>query len=181
MRASLFQALKAAKLESGRDYALAVLSIDPSETSAEARGAKAADVSAFGSLGDDRYDHYLTGSAEAITAVATAVGFRDQFDPLTEQFMHPVGVIFATPEGRISNYLLGVGYTPAAVRSALERASAGRLAAVGSPLLLICFHFDPSTGRYSLEILKVLRLAGILTVFTVAGVLFLLFRRERAT
>jgi protein SCO1/2 len=45
--------------------------------------------------------------------------------------------------------------------------------------LLICFHFDPTTGRYSLEILKVLRLAGVLTVLTIAGVVFLLLRRER--
>ena len=43
-------------------------------------------------------------------------------------------------------------------------------------LLLICFHFDPATGRYSLEVLKVLRLAGIFTILTIAGMLFLLYR-----
>ena len=59
-----------------------------------------------------------------------------------------------------------------------SRPPAGRIAAAGSPLLLICFHFDPTTGRYSLEVLKVLRLAGILAVLTVAGMLFLLYRRE---
>ena len=47
------------------------------------------------------------------------------------------------------------------------------------PLLLICFHFDAGTGRYSLEILKVLRLAAILTVLTLAGLLLVLHRRER--
>jgi len=52
-----------------------------------------------------------------------------------------------------------VGYTPVAVRAAVQRAETGTIAAVGQPLLLVCFHFDPSTGRYTLEILKVLRLA----------------------
>ena len=64
------------------------------------------------------------------------------------------------------------------MRSAVERAAPEDIAAAGSPLLLICFHFDPTTGRYSLEVLKVLRLAGILTVLTIAGMLFLLYRRE---
>jgi protein SCO1/2 len=178
VRSSLFNALRAAKLEAGRDYALAVVSIDPHETSAEARAAKTADVAAFGPRGAEGFVHYLTGRADDIRALADAVGFRDRFDPATNQYVHPAGVVFVSPSGRVSNYLLGVGYAPPAVRSALEQASAGNIAAVGSPLLLICFHFDPTTGRYSLEILKVLRLAGILTVLTVAGMVLLLHRRQ---
>jgi protein SCO1/2 len=179
VRASLFRALAPTGLKPGRDYALAVLSIDPTETSTQAREAKAADLSAFGSLDVERYWHYLTSYAEEIESVTHAVGFRDRFDQRTQQFIHPAGIIFVTPDGIVSNYLLGVGYTPAAVRSAVERAGAGSVAVAGSPLLLICFHFDPATGRYSLEILKVLRLAGILTIFTLATVLYLLYRRER--
>jgi protein SCO1/2 len=179
VRASLFRALPPTGLKAGRDYTLAVLSIDPTEVSAQAQAAKAADLSAFGSLGAERYWHYLTGSAKEIKAVTNAVGFRDRFDQQTQQFIHPAGIIFVTPDGMVSNYLLGVGYTPAAVRAAVERAGAGRVAVAGSPLLLICFHFDPATGRYSLETLKVLRLAGLLTVFTLATVLYLLCRREQ--
>jgi protein SCO1/2 len=178
VRSSLFNALGAAKLSAGRDYALAALSIDPHETSAEARTARSADLAAFIPLGADDFVHYLTGRADGIRALSDAVGFRDRFDPASGQFVHPAGVVFVTATGRVSNYLLGVGYAPSAVRSALERAAAGGIAAAGSPLLLICFHFDPSTGRYSLEVLKVLRLAGIVAVLTLAGMLFLLFRRK---
>lgn len=178
VRSSLFNALGAAKLEAGRDYALAVLSIDPREMSAEARAAKSADLAAFGPRGAESFVHYLTGRADDIHALSDAVGFCDRFDPASNQYAHPAGVVFVTPTGRISNYLLGVGYSPSAVRSALQQADAGDIAAAGSPILLICFHFDPTTGRYSLEVLKVLRLAGILAVLTIAGLLFLLYRRE---
>jgi protein SCO1 len=178
VRSSLFNALRAANLEAGRDYALAVLSIDPDERSAAARAAKSADLAAFGRVGADRFVHYLTGRAEDIQALTETVGFRDRFDPASNQFVHPAGVVFVTPTGQVSNYLLGVGYAPSTVRSALEQAAAGGIAAAGSPLLLICFHFDPTTGRYSLEILKVLRLAAIVAVLTLAGMLFLLYRRE---
>jgi protein SCO1/2 len=94
--------------------------------------------------------------------------------------MHPAGIIFLTPQGVVSNYLLGVGYTPAQVRFALERARAGALAAKASPLLLLCFHFDETSGRYTLEVLKLIRLAAVLTLLTVGTVVWLLVRRERS-
>jgi protein SCO1/2 len=178
VRSSLFAALHAAQLKAGRDYALAVVSIDPHEMSDSARAAKATDLAAFGPLGADEFVHYLTGSASDIRALTESVGFRDRFDPDSNQFVHPAGLVFLTSGGRVSNYLLGVGYTPSAVRSAVQRAGAGGIATAGSPLLLICFQFDPTTGRYSLEIMKVLRLAAILAVLTVAGMVFLLYRRE---
>jgi len=180
VRASLLNAISAAHLKAGRDYTLAVISIDAGETPAQAREAKSADLAAFGGgAAAAPYHHYLTGTPQAIAAVTSAVGFRDRFDAPTRQFVHPAGVAFATASGSVSGYLLGVGYTPAAVRSAVERAGAGQIAAAGSPLLLICFHFDPTTGRYSLEVLKVLRLAGLVTLLTLGGTLFLLFRREQ--
>ena len=179
VRASLFRALAAAQLEAGRDYALAVLSIDPTESSADARAAKAADLAAFASAEAGRHWHYLTGTAADIGAVSAAVGFNDRYEPDTRQFIHPTGVVFVTREGIVSNYLLGVGYTPQAVRSALERAGAGRIAVAGAPLLLICFHFDPTTGRYSLEIMKLIRLAALLTILTAGGALLVLHRRGR--
>jgi protein SCO1 len=180
VRASILNAISAAQLKAGRDYTLAVISIDAGETPAQAREAKIADLAAFGG-GEAAapYHHYLTGTPQAIAAVTSAVGFRDRFDAPTRQFVHPAGVVFATASGRVSGYLLGVGYPPAAVRSVVERAGAGQIAAAGSPLLLICFHFDPTTGRYSLEVLKVLRLAGLVTLLTLGGTLFLLFRREQ--
>jgi protein SCO1/2 len=178
VRASLLGALQRTELQAGRDYILAVLSIDPHETSADAREAKMADLAAFGTAGAERYWHYLTGSSENIKAVTDVIGFRHRFDPESKEFVHPAGVVLIG-SGIVSNYLLGVGYTPTDLRSAVHQAGSGRIAAAASSLLLICFHFDPTTGRYSLEILKLFRLAALATVLTLAVMLFLLFRRER--
>lgn len=178
-REDLFQALGSTGLRAGRDYALAVLSIDPAETTTDARAAKTQDVSAYGLPASESSWHYLTGSATAIQPVAEAVGFRDRLDQKTKQFVHPAGLIFVTSGGTISSYLLGVGYTPLDIKAAVRRASVGRIAAAASPVLLLCFHFDPTTGRYTLEIMKLLRLGAALTAVAVGGTLFLLFRRER--
>jgi protein SCO1/2 len=176
VRMSLYSAL--ASLGNPGNYALAILSIDPRETSDSARMARTHDQHAIERLRGVR-PHYLTGAAANIGAVTSAVGFRDRRDPLSGQFLHPAGVVFLSPRGTVSNYLLGIGYTPAQVRSSLQRAQAGLLAQVGAPLLLLCFHLDETTGRYTLETMKVLRLAAVLAVLTLLGVMALLFHRER--
>ena len=54
----------------------------------------------------------------------------------------------------------------------------GEIARAASPVLLLCFHFDAITGRYTLAIEKVLRLMGLLTVVTLGGLMILLHRRR---
>jgi protein SCO1/2 len=180
VRDSLYQAAVHAGLAAGHDYALAAISIDPAEGAQQAAAAKAADLARYQGLGDARFIHYLTGGERSIRAVSEAVGFRDRRDSGNGEFLHPAGIIIATPDGRISRYLLGVGYRPTQLREAL--AGARRLDIAPNDamrVLLLCFHYDPATGRYSLEILKLLRLGAVLTVLTVAGTMYLMSRRER--
>lgn len=179
-RASLYRALSAAKLQAGRDYSLAVVSIDPHESVESAQSALNKDLADFSPLGSMSAIHYLTGDEAAVNALSSAVGFHDRWDGAAREFLHPAGLIFATKDGKVSSYLLGVGYRPDQLRDGLRRA-ANRFAPpiYAEPILLLCFHYDPSTGRYSFEILKLLRLAGIASVLLIAAALFFLFRRER--
>ena len=179
VRADLFDALQASGMAAGRDYSLVALSIDPSETVADASSAKANDLQRYRVPGAVQNWHFLTGTTDAIGAVAKAVGFHDRFDPELKQFVHPVGIVFATPAGIVSSYLLGVGYQPGDVRLGVTRANWGSIAAAALPVLLLCYHYDSTTGRYTLAILKLLRLAAAITVVTVGGTLFLAFRRDR--
>ncbi|HEX9138779.1 MAG TPA: SCO family protein [Steroidobacteraceae bacterium] len=179
VRADLFDALRASGMTAGRDYSLVALSIDPSETGADATAAKADDLQRYPATGAEQNWHFLTGTADAVQRAADAVGFRDRFDPELKQFVHPVGIVFATPAGTVSSYLLGVGYQPSDLRLGVTRAEWGSIAAAALPVLLLCYHYDPTTGRYTLAIMKLLRLAAGVTVLTIAGTLFLAFRRDR--
>jgi len=179
VRADLYNALAQSGMIAGQDYTLVALSIDPAETSADAARAKATDIAAYPLPGAARNWHFLTGSAADVKAVSDAVGFRDRFDARLKQFLHPAGIMFVTPGGVVSSYLLGVGYAPADVRLGVTRASTGSIAARALPVLLLCFHFDPTTGRYTLAILKLLKLGAGLTVLVIGGTLLLAFRRER--
>ena len=179
VRTDLFDALARSGMTAGRDYTLIALSIDPSETVADAQEAKADDLSRYPLPGGQQALHFLTGATDSVQAVADAIGFRDRFDPDLKQFLHPAGIVFTTASGVVSSYLLGVGYEPGDVRLGVTRANLGSIATAALPVLLLCFHYDPQTGRYTLAIVKLLRLAGLITVVTIAGMLFLAFRRER--
>ena len=161
-------------------YSLLVLSIDPAETSAYAASAKRQDLARYPLPGADTAWHYLTGPTNSLHQIADAVGFRYRYDPLLKQFLHPAGLVFLNATGRVSGYLLGVGYSPGDLALGVTRASKGGIERAATPVLLLCFHFDPATGRYTLAITKVLQLAGLLTVLTIGALVGLAFRRERA-
>ena len=177
VRSDLLTALHGSGLVEGRDYTLLAISIDPAETPSDARHAKAADLAQQGfATGADW--HYLTGSHDAIDTIAKAVGFPSRYDSGFRQFLHPTGLAILTRSGIVSGYLLGVGYTPGDLRAAVLRARDGGIARAALPVLLLCFHFDSTTGRYTLAIEKVLRLAGVLTVITLGGVMIALHWRR---
>jgi protein SCO1/2 len=180
VRASLFHALAASGAVAGRDYTLAILSLRPSETTLDGRAARARDLEHFPLPGAAGGWHYLTGSSAALAAIETAIGLRVKESLSSAQLIHPAGVVALTADAVVSSYLLGVGFTPTATRAALAQARTGRIARATAPLLLLCFHLDPATGRYTLVILKLLELAAALTVGAVAALLWLLRRRERA-
>ncbi len=177
VRADLFSALARSGLRAGTDYSVVALSIDPTETVRDAAAAKAGDLARFAMPGAAGAWHFLTGRSEA---VQQAVGYASRWDEQLKQFMHPVGVVVATPAGIVSSYVLGVGYTPGDLRAAVRAADLARVVQPLSPILLLCFHFDPATGRYSLAILRVLQLAGVLTVLVIGGLLAALQWRPRA-
>ena len=181
VRDDLLEALSKSGMRAGVDYDLAIVSIDPDETPADAAAAEAEDAARYGvpSGGQTPGWHFLVGNAGSVAAVAAAVGFRSRYDVHLKQFLHPAGLVVLTPEGRVSGYVLGVGYHAGDVRTAVTLASTGGIAKAAVPLLLLCFHFDAATGRYTLAVIKVLRLAGYVTVLTIGTMLLLAFRRER--
>lgn len=180
VRDDLLEALSRSGIRAGADYDVAVVSIDPAETRADAARAEAEDAGRHAASGTRLAGwHFLVGEPAAVASLAAAVGFRSRYDVHLKQFLHPAGLVVLTPEGRVSGYVLGAGYRAGDLRSAVTLASAGGIARAALPLLLLCFHFDAETGRYSLEVIKVLRLAGIVTILAIGGTVVLAMRADR--
>jgi protein SCO1 len=165
------RALSAVPLAPGRDYEVVAISIDPRDTAQDATRTSREFFPNSGSAVPGW--HFLTGTNGDINAVAKAVGFPFRYDPQIDQYAHPAGVTIATGGGTITRYILGVGYRPLDMRLALSEAARGAISSPVTDLLLLCYCYDPGTGRYSFAINNITR---VLCLGTVVGVAVLILR-----
>lgn len=178
----LVGALKGLNLDVGRDFDVFVVSFDPGEGPELASKKRAEILASYGDRGEASGWHFLTGSAEAVERLMRALGFHYVYDPGSGQFAHASIVVALTPAGRIARYFFGIDYPPRELRLSLVEASSGGIGTVVDQVLLYCYHYDPTTGRYGVVIMNVLRLGAGLTValllaFMLRG--FLSDRRHR--
>lgn len=157
--AGLMQAITAQKIRPGIDFALVTVSIDPRETPQDARNLLARLSSEFPKIPKDAV-HGLTGADADITALSDALGYRYAWDPALRQFDHVAAVAVLTPDGRLGNWLYGVAPEPRDVQLALTAAGAGQVGRWTDQLLLLCYHYDPATGRYTPIVWTVLRVCA---------------------
>jgi protein SCO1/2 len=170
-------ALKMLSFDAGGDFEVVFVSFDPRETPDMAAQKKVSALSHYGRPDAASGWHFLTGAKPSIDALTEAANFRYSFNEKSGIFAHASGIMLLTPDGRISRYFYGVEYPSRDVRLGLVDASAGKIGNPIDHLLLYCFQYDPSTARYSATILRIIRLGGVLTIFTiVAGIL--IFRRR---
>jgi protein SCO1 len=177
----LASALAVLSLEPGKDFEIVTVSFDPRDTPATAAAKKAVYLERYKHAGAAEAWHFLTGQPASIARLTKAAGFRYVWDKPTQQFAHPTGVIVLTPDGRLARYLFGIEYGPRDLRYAIVDASEGKVGNAVDALLLYCYHYDPTTGRYGVAIMRVLRLAGLATVFALGTFIFVMVRRERTS
>jgi protein SCO1/2 len=174
---SLVGTLKMISFNPGADYDVVFLSFDPNDKPAEALQKKHEAMSRFARPATEPGWHFLTGTKESIDAVTKAADFRFTYDPQTKLFGHASGILILTPDGRISRYFFGVEYPPSNVRLGLVDASNGKIGTPVDHLLLFCYQYNPSTGRYSATIMTLIRMGGVVTLFCMA-IGFVIFRRR---
>ncbi|MER9654243.1 SCO family protein [Mesorhizobium sp. M0152] len=161
-----------------QSYQALFVSIDPSETSQDARIARAEIAQSAGQDGLSAW-RFLTsaGGAGAVLAAEAGITF-DRRDRIA-QFVHPIAVIALTPQGRIAQVLPALTFEPRDLKLALIEASAGRLGSIADHVFLLCSGFDRSKGRYTSAIEAVVKMAGVATLLALGATLFMFTRRRR--
>lgn len=177
VRAGVAHAVAGSGLQPGKQFNLVLVSIDPAETAKSASSAQYIDATAHAGSFVDQW-HYLTGSEASIEAVMRSIGFRYFHDTRNGQYDHDAGIVLLSPQGQVTQYLFGVKFAPETLRLALVNASHGKIGNLIDHFLLLCCNYDPSTGRYSLVIHRVMQALGIATVITLCLLIVLLRRSE---
>jgi protein SCO1/2 len=173
----LVRALKVLSFAPGKEFEVVAFSFNPNEQPDLAEVKKTGYVGRYGRPDTASGWHFLTGDEAAVQALTKAIGFRYRYDEPSKQYAHASAVIVATPQGKISRYFYGVEYSPRDLKFGLMEASENRIGSRVDQALLFCFHYDPSTGKYSNIVLGSLRALAGATLVAMAGLLYALIRQ----
>ena len=172
----LESALRVLKFDVGKEFDVLTVSFDPRETPDMATKKKAEFLKRYGRPGAAEGWHFLTRPQESIDALTKAAGFQYQYDPKTGQFAHATAIMVLTPDGKIAQYYYGVEYAPKDLRLGLIQASQNKIGTLADQVLLYCYHYDPTTGKYGAIISRVLQLSGLATILGLGILMTVLIR-----
>jgi protein SCO1/2 len=168
------------KFDIGEEFDVLTVSIDPRDSAKSAAEMKEKYIRRYGRLDSAKGWHFLTAHETAIKKLTEAVGFQYSYDSRTDQFAHGAALMVLTPDGRMSRYLYGFEFKPRDLRLAIVEASGGKVGSATDQILLLCFHYDPATGKYSRNAMMFARAGGVTTLLALGGFIFVMFRKERA-
>ena len=173
--------LKGVSFDAGKEFDVVAISFDAKEFDKPelAKNKKASYMQRYGRPGTEKGWHFLTGTEASIQAVTQAAGFSFKWDEKSNQFAHAAGVMIATPDGTLSRYMYGIDYSPKDLKFGVMESAQSKVGNAAEQLLLYCYHYDPSTGKYGLAILSVMRLGGIATLLGMGLMGFVFWRRNK--
>jgi protein SCO1/2 len=174
----LVSALRTLSFNAGDEFQVVTVSVDPEETAELAAAKKGTYLRSYGRSGAEAGMHFLTGEPEAIQSLAQSLGFRYKYLPDVDEYAHGAAIMVLTPKGRIARYFYGVEYPPRDLRLALIEAAEDRIGSPVDQLLLYCYRYDPSSGRYTAAVMNIVRLGGVLTVVALASFMLVMWRRD---
>ena len=173
------QSFRTLSFDIGKEYEVVTISFDPTETPQLAAEKKATYLRQYGRAGGEKGWHFLTGDEANIKRLTQAAGFRFVWDDATKQFAHGSAIMVATPDGRLSRYFYGLEYAPKDLRLGLIEASENKIGSFADEVLLLCYAYNPMTGKYGVAIMRSLQAGGILTLLALGSYITIKLVRER--
>jgi protein SCO1/2 len=166
------KALKAVKSELGVDYRVLTVSFDPLDTSDRLAKMRSRFLHDYGRpVGDESAWTFLHGTDADIRTVAREVGISYSYNEERKEYLHPAVAVVLSPQGTITRYLYGLELVPKTVHLSLVEASEGKVGTTLDRLVLYCFHYDSTEGRYAPAAMNIMRLGALVAVIAVGALL----------
>lgn len=175
----LVEGLQDLSWDVGENFKVCSVSINPLETTERARQTKQRYVKSYGRPRSSKGWSFLTGDKESIDQLAEAVGFLYKYVPERDEYAHSAAIMVCTPEGRVSRYLYGVLYPAQTLKLSLVEAGEGKIGTTIDRVMLYCFHYDETSGRYAPVAKRLMKLGAGVTLATLAVSLVPFWVRRR--
>ncbi len=167
----------------GEDYRLVVVSFDPNEKPEQARAFQEAYLTGYrlpvtATIRDGI--RFFTAPAGEAKKLAESVGFKYQYIPETGQYAHGSALAVLTGEGVVARYVDGLAAEKSELRLALLDATKGKIAnSLGDFFLHYCYRWDPKTGAYTLQAMRVMQIGAGTTALALGALVLGLRGGER--
>ncbi|HWQ92272.1 MAG TPA: hypothetical protein VN673_11415, partial [Clostridia bacterium] len=92
---------------------------------------------------------------------------------------HPSGLVFLAPNGKVAGYQFGVAYRGSELLTSLKQTRSGQPGSPVRKLVLLCFHYNPISGKYGPAIMAGVRLLGLITLVALGGTIWRAARRRK--
>ena len=164
--------VKTLTLKPGTDFEIVMVSVDGTEGPAAAAEKKKAYSDSVGTGW-----HLLTGKDAEIETLTRAAGFR--YSASRRQYRASQRHCRDHTARRNLSISAWSGFSTARSTPVTGGSIRSQIGALSDQVLLLCYRYDPSTGKYGFAIIQVIRIAGVLTVAALAAFIFFSLRRER--
>lgn len=178
MLSALVKSLKSVEWGINSDFQMVTVSLDATEPLELTQRTADRYLTQYGRPDARPGWHFLTGPEQNIKAYADAIGFSYRYDEKRKEFAHPAAIVLASPNGTIVRYLYGIDFDPKTLRLGLVEASEGKIGTTLDRLVLYCFHYDSSEGRYAPVAKRIMEIGGAATVVLLVGFLWVLNRAD---
>ena len=160
----LAESIKNLTLNSGDDYQIITIDINPNEKTLFANQKKKNYIKGYDLQNVEKNWHFLTGTQESIKKIADSIGYIYYYDEKRDEYMHPAAITLLSSEGKISRYLYGIEYPNKDLKLGILEASQGKVGSTLDKIILYCYHYDPYKNTYTIFATNVMRLGGIFTI-----------------
>lgn len=160
----LVDGLREIEMTVGKQFDVVAISIDHNESPETTAKTRQRHIASYGRSQSSSGWHFLTGSQQAISSVTDAVGFQFNLLPDGDEFAHPAGIILCTSNGLVSRYLFGVRYEQKDLQMAVLEAGKGQFSSAFDQLMMFCFHYDETAGKYSLRVMRLTQIVCVVTL-----------------
>jgi protein SCO1/2 len=173
------EGLKRLDFDAGKQFRIITVLLDPKETNDSARRFRSRYLAQYNRPGTEPGWTFLTGSDQNIHELAQAVGFSYNYNEVRGEYVHPAALTLLSPDGKVARYLYGLEYPDKTLRLGLVEASEGKVGSSLDRLVLYCFHYDATEGRYAPIAARIMQVGGAVSLLVLAGLLTILIRRDK--
>jgi protein SCO1/2 len=140
-------------LQLGKDYNVVTISFDPTERIKLGINKKESYLSTMKKKEEAKNWLFFVSDSTNLAKLTQSVGFN--YQRISDQFVHPTGLIALAADGKIVRYLRGIDFLPFDIKITMVEAAKGKIGPSINRLLAVCYGYDSKGNQFVFNVTRV--------------------------